>query len=128
MLSRVMLASSSMSGQLNDMPENTSSVASSVTSSVSSERLTTTRLPPSCCGFFQKVSIAPWTGFHLDLPIILNHPMLQRLERLDLDVGQEQMPGTGKNTNTATLPDLPAELRAIPGAEKVFIHGKPLRE
>ena len=37
-----------------------------------------------CAGFFERVSVRMWRDFHRDLPAILSHPMLQRLEQLTL--------------------------------------------
>ena len=37
-----------------------------------------------CCGFFEAVTVRVWSGFARDVPILLQHPMLQRLRLLQL--------------------------------------------
>ena len=37
-----------------------------------------------CAGFFERVRVRMWRDFHRDLPAILSHPMLQRVEQLTL--------------------------------------------
>ncbi len=37
-----------------------------------------------CAGFFERLRVRMWREFHKDLPAILSHPMLQRLEQLTL--------------------------------------------
>ena len=37
-----------------------------------------------CCGFFTVLRIAPWLDFEKDLPVLLEHPLMQHLRSLEL--------------------------------------------
>ena len=37
-----------------------------------------------CCGFFTTVRIAPWMDFDRDLPVLLEHPLMSQLRRMEL--------------------------------------------
>jgi hypothetical protein len=80
-----------------------------------------------CCGFVTRATVAMWFRFHRDLPVLLAHPMLQRLERLDL-VGR--LAGDGRRLDSDfTDVDLRAALGPdCPHRDRVFLRGVPLSE
>lgn len=79
-----------------------------------------------CCGFVIRATVAMWSRFHADLPVLLAHPMLQRLERLDL-VDRTDGDGRPVVSETTDEASMAVTVRGSAHADKVFLRGSPLR-
>lgn len=62
-----------------------------------------------CAGFFTRVELTPWRGLAAELKTLVGHPLLQRLERLEL-VGDGEAQGRCGAEDLGALRDAAAQL------------------
>jgi hypothetical protein len=78
-----------------------------------------------CCGFVTHATVTMWSRFHRDLPVVLSHPMLQRLERLDL-IDQLDFEGRPLVSDSTDESAMARTARQCANGSRVFLRGVPL--